>query len=76
MMQCKKEVKILVKKKLPWRSTYLNDLFMELGKRTEKRRRWRQKGGALSMKRKEGVENTREEPLDSENFASMDFEEP
>ena len=50
-----KDVKILVKKKLPWRCKYLDDLFMELDIRTEKRRRWSQKGGDLSMKRNEGV---------------------
>ena len=53
----------------------INDLWNLLkGQRREGDRA--KKSGALSMKRKEGVENTCEMPLDSENIASVDFEEP
>ena len=72
----KEGTKVLVKKKLLWRSTYVTNLFDELDKRTEKRRRRSQKGGASAMKRREGGASAREEPEDCKDFASMDFEEP
>ena len=72
----KEATKVLVKRRLLWRSEYVNDLFVELDKRTEKRRRRSQKGGACAMKRRVGGASTREKPEDCEDFASVAFEEP
>ena len=70
------KVKILVKRKLPWRSCYVNELFAELDKGTEKRRRRSKHVGSMTMERREGWASTRKEPVDCEAYALMVYDEP
>ena len=68
--------KYLVKRKLQWRSEFLNVHYALLDRRAKKKQKLKKHGGTQAYERREGVASAREEPLDPYNFAVAEFQEP
>ena len=68
-------IKILMKKKLPWRSEYLNNWFKISDEKSEKRLKKLRKGGANYFNRREGGASSREEPEEAPEYAVQGLEE-
>ncbi len=70
------DCKILKKKRLPWRSDYLNNWFKTLIEKSEKLLKKERKGGANFFNRIAGSESSREQPEEAPEYAVVSFEEP